>query len=1024
MRECRIGAGEVLLLSLVDDGRGRARRAAGGPSPAPSSAFVPAAAALGDADGGGGALAAAPLDLWSAAGVEAEAARALEGAPRADCRFWGRYATPAVAWPSARLPRGAAAASPATLGLLLPPPPPGGEGDGAAAEAAAAPLAVALRRCALPPAAASGAVRLRLLRDRNTGAPLPADGGRERGATWPLRLVEALSEAAAGGGKDGGDGEDDENSDEDGRPRIRNGTRRTAAAAASSSFARERALLARLAAAHVAGRRLLPGALVPLPLLGRSLWACVVGGGDGGEQPQLPPPLLHVTQGTRVDLLLQAHRPRAARGATKAPGAGAGAAPDDPSSFVRRARRAAEAAVSGSGRAAAADAAERAVRSGLAARRAAAGGFSALGGASALAAELRRCVALPLQRPALFAAYGVKPPRGVLLHGPPGSGKSAAARACAVDCGAALLLVDGPAVMSEFFGESEAGLRGVFAAAAALSPAVLFVDEVDAIAPARGGGGGESAHAAAAGAGGGSDAAGRVLTQLLTLMDGAEEAEEEEEGGAATAAAAAAAAGGRARGAPRRDGAPPPRVVIIAATNRPDALDPAMRRPGRLEREVFVGPPDAAGRAEILRKRLLPATVAGSDAAPTPADALTRADVDAVAAGAYGFVGADLAALANEAAMGALRRHVAAAEAAAAGAGGASAAAALRPAPPVHVTRADLLSARLRVAPSALREVAAEVPRGCSWRDVGGLAEVKARLREAVEWPTRRAAALAAAGAKPPRGVLLYGPPGCSKTLLARAAAAEARVNFLSVRGGELLSAYVGASERAVAALFARARASAPSLVFFDEVDALAGGRGGGGGSSSPSSSSGARAVSQLLVEMDGCQPALGVVVVAATNRPDRVDAALLRPGRLDLLLHVRAPGAEERAEILALKLRRTPLVRDGGDDAADLREVARRAERFTGADLAALAREAALGALEAGDRAVGMGHLLGALGRVVPSAPAAGHPMEAVYRRFERAGGGGGGGGHEAGGSGSGGGEDDDDDEAAAASDGSEGRR
>jgi SpoVK/Ycf46/Vps4 family AAA+-type ATPase len=951
MRECRIGAGELLLLSLIDDGNGRAATAGDGSGggAVPVAAFAPAAAAAAASS----AKNSPPLDLWSAAGVASEAFSTLQKDDDGDAAtaepscWWGRYGSPAVAWPSARVARGLAAPGAAALGQLLLPPRAGDGGGG---------YLVALRRMpqqaktttTLPPT-----VSLQLLVDSKTRAPLPVDGTAEAGggaaATWPLRLAAALAAALDE------DEEEQQQQQED---------------------QEERALLARLAASHLAGRRLLPGALVPLPLMGRALWACVAA--SPAET------VLHVVPGTRVELRLGSQRRRRANGksTTAAPASSSPANTTTTTDLVRRARRAAEAAVSGSGRAAAADAAERAVLAGLAARRAAPGGFASLGGAAALARELRQCVALPLRRPALFRAFGVRPPRGVLLHGPPGSGKSAAARAAAFDCGAQLLVLDGPAVMSEFFGESEAGLRGVFAAADALSPCVLFLDEVDSLAPARGGGGGggggisgESAHAAAAGVGGGSDPSGRVLTQLLTLMDGAEGAGE----GAAAATAAAAAPDASAPLPPKPPR--PPRVVIIAATNRPDALDPAMRRPGRLEREILVGPPDAAGRAEILRKRLLPRGGASDDNANDD-DALTAADIEAVAAGAHGFVGADLAALANEAAMGALRRHVAALERGGAAAAGAAAAAAscAPPTPTPRVTRADLLAARLRVSPSALREVSVEVPKA-SWRDVGGLEDVKARLREAVEWPTRRAAALAAAGARPPRGVLLYGPPGCSKTLLARAAAAEARVNFLSVRGGELLSAYVGASERAVAALFRRARASAPALVFFDEVDALAGDRGGGGGGSG----SGSRAVSQLLVEMDGCQPSLGVVVLAATNRPDRVDPALLRPGRLDLLLHVRPPSAQERAEILRLKLRRTPL-----EDGTDLGEVARRAERCTGADLAAVAREAAVLALERSDSAVSQAHLLEALGRVVPSAPAPGDPMEEVYRRFERAGGGG----------------------------------
>ncbi|KAI8476766.1 MAG: P-loop containing nucleoside triphosphate hydrolase protein [Monoraphidium minutum] len=641
----------------------------------------------------------------------------------------------------------------------------------------------------------------------------------------------------------------------------------------------------------------------------------------------------------------------------------------------------------------------RAVRSGAAAAAAAAaaGGLAALGGTGAYHAALRDLVTLPLRSPELFARFRLRPPRGLLLHGPPGSGKTALARAAAADAGAALLVVNGPDVMSEFLGESEAGLQGVFAAARALAPAVVLLDEIDALAPARGGGGGggglgASAHAAAAGGGGGGDAQARVLTTLLMLMDGV----------------GAPGGASNSNSSPTSDSKTNPtsdRVVVIGATNRRDAIDGALRRPGRLEREIEVGVPGPGERREILEARL--ARVRHS---------LDAAQVSSLAGGAHGFVSADLAALVDEAALCALRRVVAAREEQgrqqqqqaqqqrqgqgvvgqqqqqqqaqeeqrqacdgdSGGGGGGGGGGEL------SVEWRDFAAAQARVKPSALREVAVELPQ-VSWSDVGGLGDVKQRLKEAVEWPQRHPDALARLGATPPRGILLYGPPGCSKTLLARAVASEARLNFLSVKGGELHSKWVGGGERAVAALFARARAAAPAVVFFDELDGLAGARpmGGGGGGGGGSGGAGERVLAQLLMELDGLQPRLGVVVLAATNRPDRVDAALLRPGRFDRLLRVPPPGRAARSEIFAVHLRATPLAAD-----VDLSALGAAAEGYTGADVAAACREAALAALDEdlGAAAVAPRHFAAALARVPPSA-GPGAALEDIYKSFERAG-------------------------------------
>ncbi|DBA80088.1 TPA: hypothetical protein ACH3X2_007576 [Trebouxia sp. C0005] len=690
---------------------------------------------------------------------------------------------------------------------------------------------------------------------------------------------------------------------------------------------------------------------------------------------------------------------------------------------------------------AAARAAARAASLGLAA---ASTGYASLGGVDDHVKALRELVTLPLKFPHLFARYNMRPPRGVLLWGPPGTGKTCLARGAAAEVGVPLFVINGPDIVSEFYGESEASVQGIFTAAHALAPSVIFIDELDALAPARGtadsegGGGGGVAPEPAA------EMSGRIVSSLLTAMDGIN-----------THSASAGGAG----------------VVVIAATNRPEALDSALRRPGRFDRELEVGVPSPAARAHILRAKL-----------KAVRHCLAEEDIDALAAAAHGFVGADLAAICDEAAMAALRRVIAArrpppavqhlqsnqphhevqgpchrgkhkgqqlqaschqaaqdiqavnqaadvhssqqqsmtelkpqakqqhSDAAQQSAGmptslggedrlqpdshdshmdlqglsqdistfkisetepvrvcanaedlsgqqrqavpggGAAADSAVQSSsaqagqaetqvrrvdlqpdkadphaggaalqgsktqPPSEeaelqaellITLADFRVAETRVRPSAMREVALEVPKVC-WGDVGGLDGVKQRLQEAVQWPHLHPEALARLGAQPPKGVLLYGPPGCSKTLLARAVANEAKLNFLAVKGPELFSKYVGQAEKAVAALFARARAAAPAIIFFDEIDGLAGTRVGEG-----ESGVGERVLSQLLMEMDGLQTRVGVVVVGATNRPDCVDAALLRPGRFDRLLFVPPPDVAARHAILVVHTRNTPLASD-----------------------------------------------------------------------------------------------------------------
>ena len=493
--------------------------------------------------------------------------------------------------------------------------------------------------------------------------------------------------------------------------------------------------------------------------------------------------------------------------------------------------------------------------------------YEDIGGLQEEIKKIREMVELPLKYPELFERLGVEAPKGVLLYGPPGTGKTLLAKAVANETNAAFFSISGPEIMSKFYGESEERLREIFRQAEENAPSIIFIDEIDAIAPKREEVTGEVEK--------------RVVSQLLALMNGLK---------------------------------PRGRVVVIGATNRPNAIDPALRRPGRFDREIEIGVPNKQGRLEILQIH--------TRGMPLAEDV----DLEKIANVTHGFVGADLEALCKEAAMRALRRIL----------------------PQIDfekesipaeilnkitVTMNDFMEALKDVEPSAMREVLVEVPT-VKWEDIGGLADVKLELQEAVEWPLKYPEVFEQADAKPPKGILLYGPPGTGKTLLAKAVATESEANFISVKGPELLSKWVGESERAVREVFRKAKQAAPSIIFFDEIDSIAPVRGGGYGDSHVTE----RVISQLLTEMDGLEELRGVVIIAATNRPDIIDPALLRPGRFDKLLYVPPPDIEARKEILKIHLRKKPLAED-----VDIEELARRTEGYTGADLAAVCNTAVL---------------------------------------------------------------------------------
>jgi transitional endoplasmic reticulum ATPase len=507
--------------------------------------------------------------------------------------------------------------------------------------------------------------------------------------------------------------------------------------------------------------------------------------------------------------------------------------------------------------------------------------------------KIREMVELPLRHPELFKHLGIDPPKGVLFYGPPGTGKTLLAKAVANESGAYFIAINGPEIMSKFYGESEQRLREIFEEAQKNAPAIIFIDEIDAIAPKREEVTGEVEK--------------RVVAQLLALMDGLKE-----------------------RG----------QVIVIAATNRPDDIDPALRRPGRFDREIAFPVPDKRARREILQVHTRNMPLAED------------VNLDELAEVTHGFTGADLAALCREAAMRALRRYLPKIDIE-------SERIPAEVLKEMKVTRADFFEALKDIQPSALREVYIEVPE-VHWDDIGGLEEVKQQLREAVEWPLKHPEYFKEMGIDPPKGILLYGPPGTGKTLLAKAVATESEANFIGVKGPEVLSKWVGESERAIREIFRKARQAAPCVVFFDEIDSIAPRRGQRFDSGVTD-----RIVNQLLTEMDGLERLEGVVVIAATNRPDILDPALLRPGRFDRLIYVPPPDERARLEILKVHTRRMPLAED-----VDLAEIAKRTEGYTGADLAAVCKEAALAALrEAGKPTkVTMRHFLKAMEVVKPS--------------------------------------------------------
>ena len=496
--------------------------------------------------------------------------------------------------------------------------------------------------------------------------------------------------------------------------------------------------------------------------------------------------------------------------------------------------------------------------------------YEDIGGMKEIIPKVREMIELPLRHPELFKRLGIEPPKGVLLYGPPGTGKTLLAKAVANETDAYFVAINGPEIMSKFYGESEQKLREVFEDAKKHAPAIIFIDELDAIAPKREEVTGEVEH--------------RVVAQLLTLMDGLE-----------------------ARGD----------VIVIGATNRANALDPALRRPGRFDREIEITLPDKQGRLEILQIH--------TRNMPLEKDV----DLKRLADMTHGYTGADLAALAREAAMKALRRYLP------------NINIEQESIPPeilekMTVNMNDFLSAYKEVVPTTLREVYIETPE-IHWDQIGGLTDVRELLKETVEWPLKYPDVFEKFGIKPTKGILLYGPPGTGKTLLAKAVATESEANFITIKGPEIFSKWLGESEKAIREAFRRARQSAPCIVFLDELDAIAPMRGAGYEDSGASE----RVVTQLLTELDGIEKLENVVVIGATNRPDILDPALLRPGRFDRLVYVAPPNAQARFEILKIYTKKMPLADD-----VDLSRLASITEGYSGADLELLCREAALSAL------------------------------------------------------------------------------
>ncbi len=493
--------------------------------------------------------------------------------------------------------------------------------------------------------------------------------------------------------------------------------------------------------------------------------------------------------------------------------------------------------------------------------------YEDIGGLKEEIEKIREMVELPLKYPELFERLGVSPPKGVLLYGPPGTGKTLLAKAVANEADANFYVINGPEIMSKYYGESEENLRKIFEEAEKNAPSIIFIDEIDAIAPKRDEVTGEVER--------------RIVAQLLTLMDGL-----------------------KGRG----------NVIVIGATNRPDSIDPALRRPGRFDRELEIGVPDREGRKEILQIH--------TRGMPLDKDV----DLDKIAELTHGYTGADLSALCKEAALRALRRYM----------------------PEIKkietdripkelldkivVKMEDFMEALKVVQPSALREVLIRKPK-VKWEDIGGLEEAKQELIEAVVWPLKYRHMYEKAGIRPPKGVLLYGPPGTGKTLLAKAAANESDANFISIKGPEVLSKFVGESEKKIREIFRKARMTAPCIVFFDEIDSIAKARGSGFGEDVSE-----KVLNQLLTELDGIEELNDVVFIAATNRKDLLDPALLRPGRIDREIEVPLPDEKARLEILKIHTKNMPLAKD-----VDLEKIAKETEGFNGADLEAICMEAGL---------------------------------------------------------------------------------
>jgi transitional endoplasmic reticulum ATPase len=492
--------------------------------------------------------------------------------------------------------------------------------------------------------------------------------------------------------------------------------------------------------------------------------------------------------------------------------------------------------------------------------------YEDIGGLKEEVKKVREMIEIPLKRPELFEKLGIAPPKGVLMHGPPGTGKTLLAKAVASESDAHFIAINGPEIMSKYVGGSEENLREYFEEAEENSPSIIFIDELDAIAPKREETNGETER--------------RTVAQLLTLMDGL-----------------------KSRG----------QVVVIGATNRPDSLDPALRRPGRFDREIEIGVPDSEERKEVLEIHTRNMPLADD------------VDLDKIANTTHGFVGADLESLCKEAAMRVVRRIL----------------------PEIQndeeipkevmekivVTGNDFKNAQKEIQPSALREVLVQIP-DIKWDDVGGLEDVKQELKEAVEWPLKHPETFKRLGIRPPKGTLLYGIPGTGKTLLAKAVASESEANFISVKGPELLSKWVGESEKGVREVFRKAKQAAPTVIFFDEIDAIASTRSGNDTDSGVTK----RVVNQLLTEMDGLEELQDVAIIAATNRPDILDAGLMRPGRFDRHIQVKEPDEEARLSIFKVHTKDMPLAKD-----VDLKKLAKNTEGYVGADIEAVCREAAM---------------------------------------------------------------------------------